>query len=260
MRHVTAIWTFRHFLLALVRLDLRLRYRRSVLGVGWSLISPIVMTAVFVLIFSNLLGADPRTYTKILVLGTAVWGFFRECAVGGCQALVSHESYIRQCPLPFGLYSLRLVLGQAIHSAIALGVALVAVVVVDGNTANLAVLPAVVPALVMLLLAGWAIATIFAFAQVYFHDTQHLLEIAAQLLFFLTPIVYPPEVLVNKGLRWMVAANPVNLFLELIRTPLATGAMPELDAYFKALAGTGLLIGLAATVTSSLQKKVIFHL
>ena len=129
IQHLTAIWRFRHFLLALVRLDLRLRYRRSILGVGWSLLNPIAMTVVFTVVFSNLLGASATEYAPFLLAGMAVWGFLRESAVAGSRALISNESYIRQSPIPYGLYTLRTVLGQAIHSAIAL-----AVVVVLGET------------------------------------------------------------------------------------------------------------------------------
>src|SRR5579885_3244026 len=106
-RHLSAVWTARHFLLALVRLDLRLRYRRSVLGIGWSLLNPLAMTAVFTVVFSQLLGGNdlPR-YVPHLLIGMAVWGFLREAAVSGCRSLINNESYIRQSPLPYGIYTL----------------------------------------------------------------------------------------------------------------------------------------------------------
>ena len=260
VHHFTAMWKFRHFLLSLVNLDLRRRYRGSVVGVGWSFIVPVATALVFVLLFSRLLGADPRTYTMYLLLSMAVWNFFRECAVSGSQALTGNENYIRQCPLPFGLYPLRSVLGVAVHSAIALGVALVAVVVLNGSLAPLAILWAVVPVLALALAAGWAVATIFSFANVYFHDTSHLLEIVTQVMFFLTPIVYKPELLSDKGMGWLLRFNPVNLFLELIRTPLLTGEPAPAKAYVYAVAGTILLLGMAAGMIQRFRTRVIFHL
>jgi ABC-type polysaccharide/polyol phosphate export permease len=260
LRQLTAMWAFRHFLLALVRLDLRLRYKRSLLGSGWSLITPMLMTLVFVIVFSNLLGADPREYTTFLLLGMAVWGFFRECAINGCQALVNHESYIRQSPLPFGIYTLRIVLGQAIHSSIALVLAVAAVMLLKGTWDRPVILWAVAPGLLMALLVGWAAATLFAFANVYFRDTQHLLEVAAQILFFLTPIMYKPELLVNQGLGWLAKINLINLFLELIRTPLLTGHAPPMKLYLLAVAGTVMLVGLAFAAIARFRNRVVFHL
>lgn len=260
LNQVTAIWKFRSFLLALVRLDLRLRYKRSWLGGVWSLIHPMTMAATYVTVFSGVLMLSPAGYTRMLLLGLAVWGFFRECAVSGCLAIISHESYIRQHPLPFGLYSLRFVLGYAIQSMFALGVAVAAIAILDGNCDKLQFLWAVVPALLLVFAAGWAIATIFAFAQAYFHDTKHLLEIAAQILFFLTPIVYPADLLVGKGLGWMARFNPMNLYLELVRYPLIHGSLPDAKLYVYGTACTVALLGLASVTTSWFQKRVVFHL
>src|SRR5215831_198516 len=96
-RHLAAIWTARHFLMALVKLDLRMRYRRSVLGVGWSLLNPIAMTIVFTVVFSNLLGnGDSIGYAASVLTGMAVWGFLRESTLNGCRCFMTNEAYIRQ--------------------------------------------------------------------------------------------------------------------------------------------------------------------
>lgn len=268
IHHMTAIWKFRHFLMALVRLDLRLRYRRSVLGIGWSLLNPLAMTAVYVAVFGTILGGgDVANYAPRLLLGMAVWNFFRDSAVCGCRALISNEAYIRQSPLPYGLYPLRTILGQSIHSAIAVAVGLLVVLVMKSTaTAGgfywqpLAGLWAVLPGLLLAVVAGWALATIFAFINVYFHDTQHLLEIGCQLMFFLTPIMYQRDVLDNRGLGFLVTLNPVNVFFDLIRDPLLTGAPPAGDAYLAGAAVTAVAVGLAAGTIAWLQKRVIFHL
>ena len=260
LNQLTAIWKYRRFLLALIRLDLRLRYKRSVIGVGWSVILPAATAASYVTVFSGLLGQSPANYTTTLLLGLAVWGFFRESAVSGCLALVSHESYIRQSPLPFGLYTLRFVAGYAIQGMFALAVAVAAVVVVDGHTGKLGMLWAVAPSLLLIFVAGWAVATIFAFAQIYFHDTKHLLEVLAQMLFFLTPIVYPPELLVGKGLGWMARFNPVNVYLELVRYPLTTGELPPAKLYMYGVACTAALFGFALATLSRCQKKAVYHI
>ena len=260
LNQVTGIWTFRSFLLALVRLDFRLRYKRSALGTGWALLTPVAMAATYVLVFSGVLGMSPAEYATSLLIALAVWGFVRECAVSGCLALVSHENYIRQTPLPFGLYSLRFVIGYAIQGLFAFGVALAAVVLRDGSAEKLLVLWAVVPALLMIFVAGWAVATVFAFAQVHFHDTKHLLEIFAQILFFLTPIVYPPSLLVGKGLGWLARFNPLNTYLELVRYPLTTGDLPAAKLYLYGAVCTVALYGFALATTWRCQRKVVFQL
>jgi ABC-type polysaccharide/polyol phosphate export permease len=233
------------------------------------------MTAVFAVVFSQLLGGgNMRTYVPHLLIGMAVWGFLRECAISGCRSLISSEAYIRQSPLPYGIYTLRTVLGQAIHGGIALVMAIGLTVVIQNTNlfpapatapavphpGALAVLWAIVPGLVLAFLTAWAAATICAFVNVYFHDTQHLLEVGAQLLFFMSPIIYFDTALYAKGLGWMLNINPVHLFLELIRTPLMTGQPPAAGALLAGLALTAAMIGLAVGTTAWLSKRVIFHL
>ena len=260
IHHLTAIWKFRHFLFALVRLDLRLRYRRSIFGIGWSLLNPIAMTVVFTLVFSSLLGGgDIPRYVPHLLIGMAVWGFLRESATSGCKALIANESYIRQSPLPYGLYPLRTVFGQAIHSAIALAVAIVVTIAYRPDTNPLSLLW-IMPGILLSFIAAWAAATIFAFVNVYFQDTQHLLEVGAQIVFFMSPIMYYPENLREKGMGWLVDINPVHLFMEMIRAPLVTGAPPTGELLLTGFSFTAIMAGLAVGTTAWLQKRVVFHL
>src|SRR5262249_7926258 len=149
----------------------------SWLGIGWAVVHPIALAGAYIVVFSGVVGLSTLDYTKTLLLGLAVWGFFRDCAVNGCLALYSHETYIPQYDLPIGLYSLRFVLGYAIQGMFALGAALAFVVGIDGCADKLLLLWAVLPSLVLIFVAGWAFATMVSFAQVYFHDTKHLLEI-----------------------------------------------------------------------------------
>lgn len=259
--HLTAMWKFRHFLMALVKLDLRQRYRRSVLGIGWSLLNPIAMTVVFTVVFSNLLGnGDPVNYAASVLTGMAVWGFLRDSALNGCRCFAANEAYIRQSPIPYTVYTLRTVLGQAIHSLLALLVVVVMIAIYKSDAMVLLRVFPVVPGLLVAFLAAWAAATIAAFATVYFHDTQHLLEVAAQILFFLTPIMYTRKLLDDKQMGWMVDANPVYWLMELTRTPLLTGSLPTGQMYAAGVAVAVAMLGLAAGTVAWLQKRVIFHL
>lgn len=261
IQHLTAMWKFRHFLLALVKLDLRMRYRRSVLGVGWSLLNPIAMTAVFTVVFSNLLGGgDPIAYAASVLTGMAVWAFLRDSTLNGCRCFQANETYIRQSPIPYTIYTLRTALGQAIHSVIALGVVVVLVAAYQQDAAVFLRVGLLLPGLALLLLAAWAATTISAFVTVFFHDMQHMLEVAAQIVFFLTPIMYTRKLLDDKQLGWVVDANPVYWLLELTRGPLLTGELPAAGMYAAGAGVTAALLGLAAGTVAWLHKRVIFQL
>jgi len=260
LRQLSAVWMARHFLLALVKLDLRQRYRRSMLGIGWSLLNPIAMTIVFTVVFSQLFGdGNPVGYAAFALAGLAVWGFLRDAAVNGSKALLMNEAYIRQSPLPYTVYTLRTVLGQAIHSSLALVVVIALIVFWKGDASVFLGLLLAVPGLVLALVAAWAVTTIAAFTTAFFHDTSHLLEVACQIGFFLTPIMYRRSLLDERGMGWLVDINPVNVYLSLIRDPLLTGQLPT-AACVSGLVLTLALVGLAIGTVAWLQKKVIFHL
>ncbi len=267
-RHLSAVWTARHFLLALVKLDLRLRYRRSVLGIGWSLLHPIAMTLVFTVVFSHLFGnSDPVGYAATALAGMAVWNFLRDAAIGGSRAFLANEAYIRQSPLPYTVYTLRIVLGQAIHTAMALAVVVALLVIWKGGGGSVFLgLLAALPGLLLALITAWAVATIGAFINAFFHDTAQILEVGCQIGFFLTPIMYPRSMLEDRKLGWLVDINPVNLYLGVTRDPLVVGVPSSTEAtqliyaYLAALAFTAVMVGLAVGVVAWLHKKVIFHL
>lgn len=266
-RHLSAVWTARYFLLALVKLDLRLRYRRSVLGVGWSLLHPIAMTVVFTVVFSHLFGdSDPLGYAAFALAGLAIWGFLRDAATGGSRSFLVNEVYIRQSSLPYTVYTLRGVLGQAIHTSMALAVVVALIVIWKRDAGAFVGLGLALPGILLALVAAWAVATIGAFITAFFHDTSQLMEVAAQIGFFLTPIMYRRTMLDSRGLGWLVDINPVNVYLAVIRDPLLVG-IPTAEglaalgqAYLSAFVLTAVLAGLAAGVVGWLHKKVIFHL
>lgn len=261
IRHMTSIWRFRHFWLSLVRLDLRNRYRRSVLGIGWSLLNPLAMTAVWCVAFGQILGqGDWRSLAPMLLVGMAVWEFLRNCVLLGCESFIRAEAYIRQCPLPFGIYPLRVTMGLFIHFMIALGVVVGAIAILNNNLDSIRVLPSLVPAILLITLFGWCLATLASFANVFFHDTKHLVEVLSQLLFFLTPIMYTRDMLDKQGLGWIADLNPAAYFIDLFRNSLLGGGTPSIERYFQCGGLTLAAFALAAGTMAWLQKRVVFHL
>ena len=122
--YLNNVWKLRYFWMALVRIDLRNRYRRSVLGVGWSLLHPIAMTAVICTVFSQLLRVpNIKEYAPFLLAGLTAWNFISAVINQGCQAFFHNEPYIRQHPAPLAIYPLRVILGAGIH--LLMGIAIV---------------------------------------------------------------------------------------------------------------------------------------
>jgi lipopolysaccharide transport system permease protein len=253
------VWRLRYFWMALVRTDLRSRYRRSMIGVGWSLLHPIAMTIVLCTVFSQLFQMDVRTYGPYLLAGLVTWNFMIAALNQGCHCFFAGESYIRQYPAPLAIYPLRTVLGAGIHFLLGLAVVLVFVWAVNGPS-NLPSLVSLVPTLALLFVFGWSLAVCSGVTNVLFQDTQHLTEVAVQILFYVTPIIYSADLLRQRHMAWFVELNPLASFIELIRKPILEGQVPAASVY--ANAGiTSLVLAAAATlILTRIERRIIFYL
>jgi lipopolysaccharide transport system permease protein len=221
------VFKLRYFWISLVQNDLQNRYRRSFLGMAWSLARPLGMTVVLSTMFTTAFNLSLEEYAPFLFLGIALWQFLVESMTLGCGQFKLGSAYIRQQPVPLGIFPLRTVLGTGIHTGLAFLVAILVTWYFVGLPSPLVAL-SVLPGLIILFLVGLALSTLMGILHTHFPDTQHLLEIALQALFYLTPVMYRADTFSGRSnLTWLITWNPFTGVLELIRRPLLTGQYPD---------------------------------
>jgi len=258
-QYLRDVWKCRYFWLSLVKNDLRARYSRSVIGIGWSLLNPLAMTIVLSVVFHELFDMNIKEFGLYLLTGICFWNFVASVVAGGCNCLFQGEVYIRQFPAPMAIYPLRTVLSSSFHFLVALLVVILLRWVLAGF-GNLAALPSLIPALLLLFVCGWSLALLAGFATAYFPDTKHLTEVLLQMLYFATPIMYPAQMLRDKRMGWAVDYNPLAALVEMLRQPILNGMKPNVDTFSMAT-GSVILIGfVAVTALVRLQRKIIFQL
>ncbi len=258
--YLRRIWHCRFFWLSLVKMDLRTRYRGSVLGLGWSLLQPLCMTGILCFVFGRLFGHNDITYFGPYVLcGLSCWAFILQSATQGCFCFTLAEMYIRQYPAPIAIYPLRLVLGLGFHLVLAL-VVVIGLAAGMRGLANPLALISIVPTLLLLLAVGWSIATLTGLAAVHFPDTKQLTEVGFQALFYLTPVMLTDEVLRKMHLDGYFCYNPFFWFLRLLREPVLYGQVAGWQAWVVATATASLALTAAALTLRRLEKRFIFHL
>jgi ABC-type polysaccharide/polyol phosphate export permease len=255
--YLLAIWEYRYFWLCLVKAELQRRYRRSALGLGWSLLQPLAMTLVLAVVYRKLFHMSVWQFAPLLLIGLAFWNFVSGTVLQGCSSLISAESYIRQHYAPMAIFPLRTVLTVGFHGLVALGVGLVFVWLVNGP-GNLRVLVLVVPTLLLLFLFAWSVAVLMSFAHVYFPDTQHLAEVGLQVLMFMTPIMYPPKLLIDNNLGFLLEWSPLAVLLQLLRDPILYAVVPPLHLYANAIVFVALFMALAGWVVARFEHRLIF--
>ncbi|MBY0232811.1 MAG: ABC transporter permease [Gemmataceae bacterium] len=251
------MWECRHFWFHLVKCDLQKRYRRSVLGIGWSLAQPLAMALVLTFVYSRVLDMGFWQFGPSLLVGLAFWTAIQQSCVQGCNSFLQAEAYLRQQPLPTAVFPLRVALLAGFHFLMSLLLAAVFGWIGAGRP-FLFGLAAVVPVVALLFVLCWSLATIAAYSHVYFPDTQHLLEVGLQLMFYLTPIIYPASLLVANGIGWAVDINPLAQLVQMLRGPLLAGELPSLAGYAWTCLLVSIPAGLAAFLVGRLEGDLIF--
>jgi ABC-type polysaccharide/polyol phosphate export permease len=256
--YLRAVWNCRFFWLSLVRMDLRTRYRGSFLGMGWSLLNPVLMTTILSSVVTTLFKQDPWEYAPFLFAGLTFWNYVLGVTQQGCHCFRQGESYIRQFPAPMAIYPLRTVLGCATHYCLALTLVIALTAVTRGVSPL--VIPSVIPALVLLLIMGWSVAVLLGLMNVRFRDTSHMMDIVLQVLFYTTPVLYKPEMLDRSRLGSLMLINPVMPFLRMLRDPILNGSLPPASVYLSAVLIVALFAGSAATALRFQERRLIFNL
>jgi ABC-type polysaccharide/polyol phosphate export permease len=258
--YLREVWKCRFFWLSLVRLDLRARYRGSVMGMGWSLLHPLAMTAILTVVFCKLFDQSLDFFAPFVMSGLAFWGLVTTTVSSGSLCFFIGEPYIRQHPAPMAIYPLRTVLASAFHFSLAMGMVLALAWVARGFS-NPVALISLIPTVALLLVFGWSLATIFGLWNVSFRDTQHLSEIGLQAMFYLTPILYPLELFAERGrgrLLMFLQFNPLVPLLNLIRKPILYGQFPSANDYGVALLMVSAVFAFAAWRLKQMERKLIF--
>ena len=202
--------------MALAFQDIKLRYRGSVLGPFWLTISTVVMVASMGVIYSTLFNMSVSTYLPYLAIGLILWGYISAAISEGCQTFLSAEGIIQTVPLPHSVHAYRVVFRNLIvlaHSLVIIPLVLLIFQIPAGWR-----LLEIVPALILYVLNGVWISVFFGMLSARYRDVPPIVANFTQVLFFLTPIIYPANLLGT----WRAVAdlNPAFAAIDVVRAPL----------------------------------------
>jgi len=222
-------------------LDIKLRYRGSLLGPFWLTLSTAIMVAAMGLLYSTLFHMNLHEYLPFLVLSIVLWNFLSNLVGDGCVGFTGAEGMIRSMQMPFWLYAARIV----IRNVLVLGHNVVVIVAVfallntwPGVWALLAP-----PGFALWLIDGLAISALLGALCARFRDIPPIVASVIQIAFFVTPVIWKPE-LVGPARAALLPLNPFYSLLAVVREPLL-GAVPSATTYVSAI-GYSLALCIAA--------------
>ena len=209
-------------------LDIRLRYRGSVLGPFWLTLSTGVMVAALGVLYSTLFKMDLPDYLPFLAVSLVLWGFVSAVVAEGCACFTQSEGMIRSVRMPFLVYAARIVVRNLLVLAHNVLVILVVYAAFDrwpGAAALLAL-----PGLALWILDALAISMLLGAICARFRDIAPIVGSIMNIAFFVSPIIWKPELLTAEQAAWL-PFNPFYTLLDVVRAPmLGGGAAPHVWA------------------------------
>lgn len=214
---LTNLWTYRGLLKLLVARDLTVRYKRSTLGVWWTLLNPLLTMAVLWVVFSQFFrfempGNEP--YIVYLLSGILLLTFFAQGVIATGSSIVNSASVLSKVYVPPEVFSVAASVAALVNFGISL-LPLLAIQLIVGVGVPWTVLLVPIPAFFLLLLVA-GLGLLVASAAVYFYDVLDLTAVLTQLIGYLTPTFYPITIVPDRFLPF-IFANPLYSYLFVFR-------------------------------------------
>lgn len=222
--------------------DLKIKYRRSVLGYLWSILNPLMLMGVLTIVFSTMFRFDIPNYPVYLLTGQLLFGFYSEATNMAMTSILGGASLIKKVYLPKYIFPV----SRVLSSFTTMLFSLVALVIVMALTRAEYHITAILLPIVLLYILVFSIgmSLILSVMVVFFRDVQYLYGVFLTALNYLTPIFYPASMLPS-WLKELMVLNPMYNFIEMFRKIMLYGQWPTLTEHLICIAFAigGLVLG-----------------
>jgi len=227
LEELSEVWNYRNLIYQLTRRDVLTRYKRSVLGVAWTMLNPLGTMLVLTIAFSEVFRFKTEySYPAYVLSGLLGWNFFSQASTAAMVNLVWGGGLLHRIYVPRTSFALAAIMTGLVNVVLSL-VPLLLVMLVTGVPLRATLLFFPVPLLIMAAFAlgiGLTISTL----AVYFPDVTEMYQIAMLAWMYLTPVIYPESILPESYRFWVTRLNPMYYMLDLFRKPLYYGQLPDL--------------------------------
>lgn len=225
-----AIWTYRGFIVGSVKREFQAKYRNTMLGATWAVLSPLAMILVYTMVFSQVMhsrlpgSTSPYAYSIYLCAGVLTWGLFAEITTRGQVMFIENGNLLKKISFPRICLPIIVVANAVVNFAIVFAL-FVVFLLVSGQFVGLPFV-ALLPVLVLQVLLAVGLALVLGILNVFFRDVGQFFAVLIQFWFWLTPVVYPASIIPAPLQPWL-AWNPMAPIIQSYQRVLVEGQWPE---------------------------------
>ncbi len=240
----------------LVKRNLTVRYKRSAIGFLWTMLNPVIMTVVYTIVFSTIFRFGTKDFIIYFLSAFLVWNFFAQTTGDSCQCILASGTLMKKVYIPKTTFVLSSVVSNLINLGFAM-IPLMGLLMIFGKGVNLSILY-IGPALILVTWFTLGVSFIVSALSVFFHDFGEMYRVLLTPWMFLTPIMYPMEIIPPKY-AGLFHLNPMYHLVRCFRDPVYYGTAPEVTTLlFSILISAGALI-IGYIVFKRLEDLFIYH-
>lgn len=223
---IAELYKYKNLINELVNRDIKKKYRRSILGILWSMLNPLLMMLITAMVFSNLFRFEIKNFALYLLTGQIIFTFYAEATNFAMGSILENGHLIKKVYVPKYLFPLSRVTSSAVNLLFTLP-AMLAIILVTGQTISFKILFCIIP-LVLLFIFCLGMGLFLSALAVYFRDMFHLYGVALTALNYATPIFYP-ENIIPVQYQWIVHCNPIYYYLKMFREVVYSNQIPDIN-------------------------------
>ena len=241
----------------LVKRDFKKKYKRTVLGMAWSVLSPLLIMFVMKLVFTNFFGRTTEHYTVYLLCGNVIFAFFNESTSQGMSSLMNNAGIFTKVNVPKYLF----LLSKNVQCLINFGLTLcvLAIFCIFDRTPFTWKLIMLVYPICLLVIFNIGIGLILSVLYVYFRDMRYLWSVFTQLLMYMSAIFYNIDTY-PKYVQDIFLLNPVYLFIRYFRKIIIEATVPTIWFHLLMFADTLLALGIGCLVYKKNNQKLLYYI
>jgi len=241
LEELRELFNYRNLVAQTARRNIVVRYKRSVLGIAWTMLNPLGTTLILTFVFSTVFGGG-ASYAVYLLSGFVCWNFFAQGTADCMAQLIWGGSLLKRIYIPRTVFAVSSITTGLVNMMMAM-VPLLIVMFVTGIYPSWSMLILPIPALFLACFA-LGVGLIMSTLAIFFADVTEMYGILLTAWFYLSPVLYPKNILPAKY-SWVIELNPMFHLINLFRAPIYNGAIPPLNDFLLSggIALATLLIG-----------------
>lgn len=227
LEELRAIFNYRYLVVQFVRRDILTRYKRSVLGVAWTMLNPLGTMLILTIVFSQAFGGSQEGYAAYVLSGLIAWNFFAQSSNAATLHLVWGGSLLKKIYIPRTSFAVSAT-GTGLINILFSLIPLLIVMLITGVPIRWTIILLPIPILFLAMFA-LGVGLLISTMAIFYADIAEMFQIALTAWMYLTPIIYSPEILPEVYRFWITRLNPMFYLVELFRMPIYYGKVPDLS-------------------------------